>query len=76
MALDVKGIVDSGVDDEKSLGSTLRLEPPLLSLPMPDWQMRILRSTVFTETRGLVTIGTAKVIEECRPIRSQSIGEE
>ena len=56
MALDVKGIVDSGVDDEKSLGSTLRLEPLPLSLPMLDWQMRILRSTVFTETTGLVAI--------------------
>jgi hypothetical protein len=47
----------------------------LLSFPAPDRQMRILGAIVFSQSSGVVTIGTAELIE-CRPIRSQAIGDE
>ena len=69
MALDIEGVVDDGVDGQKSLGRTLRFEPLLFSLPPSDRQMRILGTIVVSQSAGPMAISTAKIIE-CRTIRS------
>ena len=60
MALDIEGIVDSGVGGEKPLGGTPRLKPLLFSLTAPDRRMRILGTIVFSQPARTVTIGTAE----------------
>jgi hypothetical protein len=39
MALQVEGVVDSGMGGEKALSGSLRLEPLKFSLSSPDWQV-------------------------------------
>jgi hypothetical protein len=48
MTLDIEGVVNGGMDGEKSLGRAMRFEPLDLPFASPQWKMRVLRSAVLS----------------------------
>jgi hypothetical protein len=50
MRLGVEGVVDGGVSCEEALSRYAGLEPLLLSLSLPNWEMRVLRSVVVSQS--------------------------
>ena len=80
MALDVKGVVDSGVHGEKFLRRTRTLEPLHLALPPPRRLMRILSPIVLCAlARRIVLPGGNPGRQTLAPAgsdRSESGGDE
>jgi hypothetical protein len=72
MALEVEGVVDGGVDREKSLRRASRLEALHSSLPQPDRQVRALRPIVASPA-GDVSSGHAEKIQ-CGPVGGAFVG--
>ena len=71
MALGAEGVVDGGVGREKPLHLSSRFETLYSSLPLSDWQVRILGSIVLPATKIMVP-GKAQNIQS-RTIRWQFV---
>ena len=54
MTLNVEGVVDGGVNGQKSLSRSGGFEPLHAPLPLPDRKMRVLGSIVLSEALGVL----------------------
>ena len=70
----VEGIVDGGLDVEKTLRGSRRLEPLHLALASPHRLMRILRAIIFSEA-SIVRASEAQ-LPESRTVGAQLVGDQ
>jgi hypothetical protein len=64
MTLNVEGVVDGGVNGQKSLSRSSGFEPLHAPLPLPDRKMRVLGSIVLSEAFGV--LGRHTDLMQCR----------
>jgi len=74
MSLMVEGIVDGGMDAEKPLRGSRRLEPLHLALSSPHDLMGVLSAIVFSEA-SIVRAGEAQLPER-RAVGAQLVGDQ
>ena len=74
MALKIERVVDGGMDAEKALRGSGRLEPLHFALSPSDGLMGILDAVVFSEAL-LMTAGQAKMPERLS-VRAQLVGNQ
>ena len=74
MALDIEHIVDGGVDREKALCRSRRLEALHTSLALSQWLMGILCPVILPAT-GVVTPRNAKFAQR-RTVGSELVGDD
>jgi hypothetical protein len=74
MSLMVEGIVDGGMDVEKPLRGSRRLEPPDLTLSSPHDLMGVFGAIVLSEA-SIVRAGEAQ-LPESRAVGAQLVGDQ
>ena len=63
MALDVEGVVNRRVGDEKSLGQGWEFEPLLMAFSASDRQVEVLNAVLFPKPAGSMTMPQIKLIQ-------------
>jgi hypothetical protein len=74
MSLMVEGVVDGGMDVEKTLGGSRRLEPLHFALSSPHDLMGVFSAIVFSET-SIVRASEAQ-LPESRAVGAQLVGDQ
>jgi hypothetical protein len=74
ITLNVEGVVDSGVNRQKSLSRSSRFEPLHAPLPLPDRKMRVLGSIVLSKALGVLGRHTHRM--QCRTVGWQPVGND